>query len=179
MNKTSKYCLEIDCNGAEASGFEDRLPWVCYGTIIAEGNTLEECLESATVDLVDQDGGEAGHVEADAGWMQSAVERAFMDKYRPDGSLRIWTRVVLSFDETKPHWAKQQGLDQAAEALGLRRIRVTGDFDSKLALIYGVVEDYAAFAFECERHPALKHGTLALVAGTSQAASLLNRDGGV
>ena len=81
----SRYYIEIDTGGEEASGYEDRLPWVCYGTIVAEGDSLTECLEDATVDLVDQDGGERGHVEADADWMQDAVEKAFMAKYPPPG----------------------------------------------------------------------------------------------
>jgi hypothetical protein len=79
----SRFHLEIDCQGEEAHGYEDRHPWVCYGTICAEGDSLQECLETATVDLVDQDGGERGHVEADEDWMQDAVEKAFMAKYQP------------------------------------------------------------------------------------------------
>lgn len=75
------YSLEVDCNGREATGYEDRLPWVCYGTIVAEGNTLDELLESATVDLVDQDGGERGIVEADEPWMQDLLANAFEAKY--------------------------------------------------------------------------------------------------
>lgn len=78
----SKYYLEIDCAGAEVSGYEDRLPWVCYGTIVAEGDSLIECLEQATVDLIDQDGGEHGFVEADKEWMQVAVAEAFVKKYQ-------------------------------------------------------------------------------------------------
>ena len=77
----NKFYLEIDTGGAECSGYEDRLPWVCYGTIVAEGNSLEELLEDASVDLVDQDGGEAGIVEADSEWMQRAVAAAYYEKY--------------------------------------------------------------------------------------------------
>jgi hypothetical protein len=76
-----KYYLEIDTGGAEASGYEDVLPWVSYGTIVAFGNSLDECLSNAGVDLVDQDGGEAGQVEADADWMQDLVREAFRAKY--------------------------------------------------------------------------------------------------
>lgn len=82
----SRYSIEVDCQGEEASGYEDTHPWVCYGIIVAEGDSLEECLETATVDLVDQNGGERGHVEADDDWMQDAVEKAFMVKYPPPGS---------------------------------------------------------------------------------------------
>lgn len=78
-----RYYIEIDTNGAEASGYEDRLPWVCYGTIIAEGDSLEECLDNACVDLVDQDGGnpKCSPVPADADWMQDLVRERFMEKY--------------------------------------------------------------------------------------------------
>jgi hypothetical protein len=77
-----KYSFEIDTGGVEASGYEDRLPWVSYGTIIAEGNTLEECLENASVDLVDQDGGnpKCSPVEADEQWMQDLITEAFNAK---------------------------------------------------------------------------------------------------
>lgn len=82
----SRYHLEIDCRGEEAHGYEDRYHWVCYGTIVAEGNTLEECLETATVDLIDQDGGTCrDDIEADDDWMQDAIEKAFMSKYPPPG----------------------------------------------------------------------------------------------
>jgi hypothetical protein len=73
----NKYYLEIDTGGAEASGYEDRLPWVSYGTIVTEGETLDECLDNASVDLVDQDGGERGHVEADEDWMQELIVQAY------------------------------------------------------------------------------------------------------
>ena len=80
MNKP-KYSVEIDTNGAEASGFEDRLPWVCYGTIQGEGDSLDEVIQSATVDLIDQDGGERGVVEADENWMVEAMIAEFRRKY--------------------------------------------------------------------------------------------------
>lgn len=72
-----KYYIEIDTEGAEASGYEDRFHWVCYGTIVAEGNTLDELIENATVDLVDQDGGAASEVEADEPWMVEEIKEQF------------------------------------------------------------------------------------------------------
>lgn len=78
-----KYYLEIDTNGAECSGYEDRYYRVCYGTIVTEGGSLEECLDNASVDLVDQDGGTANVVEAEKDWMQDMIEKAFMAKYPP------------------------------------------------------------------------------------------------
>jgi hypothetical protein len=78
-----KYYFEIDTGGVEASGYEDRLPWVSYGTIVAEGNTLEECLENASVDLVDQDGGNprCSPVEADEQWMQDLIIEKFYGEH--------------------------------------------------------------------------------------------------
>lgn len=79
----SRYHIEVEIN-EEASGYEDRYSWVCYGTIVAMGDSLKECLEGASVDLVDQDGGTVrDDVEADQDWMQDAVEKAFMAKYPP------------------------------------------------------------------------------------------------
>lgn len=80
-----KYSIEIDTGGAEASGYEDRLPWVCYGTIVSEGDNLDELIANATVDLVDQDGGEAGIVEADENWMVELVIAEFHKRW-PEAS---------------------------------------------------------------------------------------------
>lgn len=77
----SLYHIEIEVND-EAEGYEE-YGYRSYGTICAEGDSLQECLEDASVDLIDQDGGECGHVEADSDWMQDAVEKAFMAKYPP------------------------------------------------------------------------------------------------
>lgn len=73
LDNLAQYYIEIDCGGAEASGYEDRLPWVCYGTIMSEGSTLEELLDNATVDLIDQDGGERGMIEAYKPWMVELI----------------------------------------------------------------------------------------------------------
>lgn len=82
MSAKKKFYIEIDCCGEEASGYEDRLPWVCYGTIVAEGDNLDELLENASVDLIDQDGGDHGPVEAGLQWMQDAVEEKFYETLR-------------------------------------------------------------------------------------------------
>lgn len=80
-----KYHIEIDTNGAE---YDDGYgTFISYGVIVAEGDTLEECLDDASVDLVDQDGGEAGIHKADEDWMQDAVREAFMQKYTHAGKL--------------------------------------------------------------------------------------------
>lgn len=66
-----KYEIEIDCSGRE-------VPDTCltYGALYSEGDTLEQLINNASISIVDQDGGEQ-IVEADADWMQEAVEAKF------------------------------------------------------------------------------------------------------
>lgn len=73
----NKYYIEIDISDTEATGYEDRFNWVSYGAIQSQGNTLDELMENATVDLVDQDGGEAAIVEANEAWMQDLIAEEF------------------------------------------------------------------------------------------------------
>ena len=72
-------------------------------------------------------------------------------------------RVVISIDECKPHWAVKRGLDKLAASLGMRNIRVLGDFDSKLTDIFGDVDNFEEFetAMQCT---ALNEGSLFRVA---------------
>lgn len=72
--------------------------------------------------------------------------------------------AIISFDETKPHWAIQQGLDREAENLGMMDVRVSGDFDAKTALIYGFVENFEQFQAKIEASR-LNHGSLCRVSG--------------
>jgi len=64
----------------------------------------------------------------------------------------------------KPHWATQRGLDKEAERIGMKDVRVTGDFDAKITHIYGTVEDFTSFesAFKFSRMAV--EGTLCQVA---------------
>lgn len=73
--------------------------------------------------------------------------------------------AVISFDETKPHWAQQQGLDKEAERLGMTNIYVSGDFDAKTALIYGNVENFESFKAAAEANKLLREGSVYRVAG--------------
>lgn len=70
-----KYSIEIDCNGVESDfGYRGDYGFYSnYGTIVAQGNTLEELLDDATVDIQDQDGGELCVREADEQWMQDLI----------------------------------------------------------------------------------------------------------
>lgn len=73
----SKYHIEIETDGTEARGFEDQYNFVCYGCITSEGNTLDELLENAIIDLINQDGGEVAQIEADSDWMQDLIRAEF------------------------------------------------------------------------------------------------------
>lgn len=72
-----KYDVEIDVQDYSIDG-----PfWRNYGTLISQGNSLEELLDKATVDIIDQDGGEVAVVAADSEWMQDLIEEEFYRKY--------------------------------------------------------------------------------------------------
>jgi len=79
-----RFYFEIPIDD-EASGYEDRFNYVSYGTLIAEGDTLDELLESATVDLVDQDGGEAAIVKADREFLQKIIEDEYNEQVATAG----------------------------------------------------------------------------------------------
>lgn len=88
---TKTYYIDVDTNGAEASGYEDRGYFVSFGLIVTEGTTLEELLSNATISLVDQDGGEAGEVEADKPWMSEAILEKFIAVY----GMEEFTKLVV------------------------------------------------------------------------------------
>lgn len=73
-------------------------------------------------------------------------------------------RAVIQFDECKPHWATKRGLDKAALALGMTNIKLTGDFDDKITLIYGDVESVSAFSDAIKGSP-LSEGSVYAVGG--------------
>lgn len=54
-------------------------------------------------------------------------------------------KVVIVFHEIKPHHIEQYGYDVKAKELGLINPKVSGDFDSKIAKLYGEVENYSDF----------------------------------
>lgn len=74
-----KYELEIDVSHVTTDRYAPR--WANYGTIVTHGNTLEECLENASVDVMDQDGGEIDVLEADAPWMHDEIVKKFWTEY--------------------------------------------------------------------------------------------------
>lgn len=55
------------------------------------------------------------------------------------------SRVSIQFDECKPHWAKQRRYDVIAAELGMKNVRITGDFDSKIAYVIGDVDNFEQF----------------------------------
>ena len=73
-----KYSLEIDVQGYECNSTTGA--WQGYGTIVTEGNTLEELQDNATVDVIDQNGGEIDVRPADKRWMQDLIETEALNK---------------------------------------------------------------------------------------------------
>lgn len=69
-------------------------------------------------------------------------------------------KVMIQFDECKPHWAKQRGYDTAAAACGLQNVTISGDFDAKLAYVGGEVEDFEAFKVKCSESETLREGSV-------------------
>lgn len=63
----------------------------------------------------------------------------------------IRRKMLIAFDEMKPHWATGAGLDKVAETIGFRNVRVTGDFDAKVTHIIGEVENEAETRKEFEK----------------------------
>ncbi len=70
MEQRPKYYIEIDVSDRECSRFEPR--YSNYGTLIAE------CLDNASVDIIDQDGGNLWDGPADEAWMHETITREFM-----------------------------------------------------------------------------------------------------
>jgi len=67
-----KFEFSIDCPDMECDIGRN----CSYGLIYTDGDTLEELMGSATISIIDQDGGEK-IVRADAAWMQEAIEAVF------------------------------------------------------------------------------------------------------
>jgi hypothetical protein len=70
-----KFSIEIDVSSVATDSYAPR--FANYGTIIAEGNNLDELLDNAQVDVMDQDGGELAVLQADSAWMQKQIEKAY------------------------------------------------------------------------------------------------------
>lgn len=75
-----KYYIEIAVSDHAYETGDGR--WANYGTIIAEGNTLDELLDKAIVDIMDQNGGElrCSPMPADSSWMQKLIEDEFNER---------------------------------------------------------------------------------------------------
>ncbi len=70
-----KYSFEIDVSDRVCTSFEPR--WANFGTLVTEGDTLEELIGNASVDVMDQDGGELDVWPADESWAQELIEERF------------------------------------------------------------------------------------------------------
>ncbi len=73
-----RYNFEIDLCGREVTTGEFHQS-ANYGAIVCEGDSLQELLDTATVDIIDQDGGELAVREADKAWMQILITLTFND----------------------------------------------------------------------------------------------------
>lgn len=82
---------------------------------------------------------------------------------RRDNEMKPKINAAISFDETKPHWAEQQGLDKEAALLGMTVAYIGGDFDMKYAVIYGHVDSLEAFK-AAAADSRLSHGSVYRVA---------------
>ncbi len=103
----TKYSLEIDVSDHECDAYAPQ--WANYGTIIAEGNTLDELYDDASVDVMDQDGGELSCRPADSGWMQDLIaEEFFNDPDRKAEHLRL---EQLASKETSDEMRREHGND--------------------------------------------------------------------
>jgi hypothetical protein len=83
MSKKAKprFSFEIDVSYVECDRY-DR--WANYGLIVCEGNNLDELLDNASVDIMDQDGGELDCVPADSQWMVDEITEKFYEGIRAE-----------------------------------------------------------------------------------------------
>lgn len=68
----SKFYIEIPLHDYDSDYMYS------YDTLVAEGDSLQECLMNAIVSVVDAEGVTVDIVPADAIWMQDLVKQAFM-----------------------------------------------------------------------------------------------------
>lgn len=73
-----KYSFEIDVTDHECDRYHR---WACYGTITAEGDTLGQLLETAAVNIMDQDGGDLDIVAADSWEFQKLIEAKYLKEF--------------------------------------------------------------------------------------------------
>lgn len=88
--KKPKYSLEIDVTDVECERFFPR--WANYGTIVCEGDTLDELLRGASVDIMDQDGGELWVGPADEKWMADLIAEEVYEAMSDAAADREWDR---------------------------------------------------------------------------------------
>jgi hypothetical protein len=95
---TSKHThhLEIEVN-EECDHYEPR--FATYGTIVTQGETLEELINHASIDIIDQDGGELDTVPADQEWMEKLIVDAYYEKIAPRNRLTILPPTPMTFGE--------------------------------------------------------------------------------
>lgn len=98
----AKFSFEIDVKGAECSRFAPQFTY--YGTIVCEGDNLEELIDSATVDICDQDGGEVAIVAADSWWMLKKIEERYHAKLATQAEQEFERRQVADALNAQNGW---------------------------------------------------------------------------
>lgn len=93
-----KYHLDIEVS---RDGEPDEGRWYSWSNIVTEGNSLDECLDNASIGKVDQDGGDFGEGPADASWMQDMIVEAFNLKYGDDHDPTPWCGSCGAFDKNQ------------------------------------------------------------------------------
>lgn len=97
MKTKPKFSFEIDVSEYECDRYSPR--WANYGTIVCEGNTLDELLESASVDIMDQDGGEISAGPADSKWMQDLISQEHFEAFQDMAETKAWNEQNMVYPD--------------------------------------------------------------------------------
>lgn len=69
-------------------------------------------------------------------------------------------KVGIQFDETKPHQLENSNYKDEARRLGMKNIRITGDYDLKVSSLIGEVDDFEDFLVKFHESSLSKNGSL-------------------
>lgn len=95
-----KFNFEIDVSDRTCDHYSR---WANYGTIVCEGDNFDELLESACVDIMDQDGGELNVVPADSKWMMDLIGERLLEALKDQAETKAWNQSNMVYpDENEP-----------------------------------------------------------------------------
>lgn len=57
LSKMFRYNVEIDVSGDDVTHLVGRGYWLCTDILVTQGETLQECIDNATISTQNQDGG--------------------------------------------------------------------------------------------------------------------------